>query len=411
MPTQEGRLSKLGLRCWLGVIVWLLGCAGARAQTGLHTDPLNLDPFVKQAFATFYNLDYDAAYKMDEQIVQQHPNDPMAWDYMLTTVIFKELYHEDLLDTTYYARDSFLTNKRDIQVMPEVRSRIEDLTNKVVAITDAEIKANPKDANAYFARGYAKGLHASFITLADHSFAAAARQGYAARNDSEAALKIDPQYADAKMAIGIQEFAVASLPGWVRMVVGIMGVGGNKEQGLAALRDAIAHGVVTPVYSRTVLSLFLRHDGRYPEALEVQRGLAAQYPHDFLFRLEVANLLKDEGHGLEAIAEYEKVLEAAKQPGYFVDPRLQLAWFGMADTQRGYNDVKGAAYGYTQAALQPNCSDWLRKRAELNAGEMDDLLHDRGAAVKMYQAVLAPGGDQTQAEYARRYLKTPFVGK
>jgi tetratricopeptide (TPR) repeat protein len=348
---------------------------------------------------------------MDEQIVQQHPNDPMAWDYMLTTVIFKELYHEDLLDTTYYARDSFLTNKRDIQVMPEVRSRIEDLTNKVVAITDAEIKANPKDANAYFARGYAKGLHASFITLADHSFAAAARQGYAARNDSEAALKIDPQYADAKMAIGIQEFAVASLPGWVRMVVGIMGVGGNKEQGLAALRDAIAHGVVTPVYSRTVLSLFLRHDGRYPEALEVQRGLAAQYPHDFLFRLEVANLLKDEGHGLEAIAEYEKVLEAAKQPGYFVDPRLQLAWFGMADTQRGYNDVKGAAYGYTQAALQPNCSDWLRKRAELNAGEMDDLLHDRGAAVKMYQAVLAPGGDQTQAEYARRYLKTPFVGK
>jgi hypothetical protein len=25
--------------------------------------------------------------------------------------------------------------------------------------------------------------------------------------------------------------------------------------------------------------------------------------------------------------------------------------------------------------------------------------------------VLAPGGDQTQAETARRYLKTPFTGK
>ena len=55
-------------------------------------------------------------------------------------------------------------------------------------------------------------MHAAFITLADHSYVAAARQGLAARNDSEQVLKIDPEYADAKMAMGIQQFAVASLP-------------------------------------------------------------------------------------------------------------------------------------------------------------------------------------------------------
>jgi tetratricopeptide (TPR) repeat protein len=383
----------------------------ARAQAPLHTDPLNLDPQVKQAWLEFYNLNYDAALKLDEQIAQEHPNDPMAWNYILTTVIFRELYHQDLLDTTYYAHDSFLSTKREVQVPQATRDRIEQLTNKVVEMTDAEIKANPNDANAYFARGYGKGMHAAFITLVDHSFASAARQGYAARNDSESALKIDPQYADAKMAIGIQQFAVASLPRWVRLIVGIVGVGGNKQQGLDNLRQAIAHGVVTPVESRTVLSLFLRHDGRYAEALVVQRGLAQEFPHDYLFRLEVANLLKDEGHGLEAIAEYKKVIEDAQQPGYFVDPRLQMAWFGMADTQRGYNDIKDAAAGYMQAAMQPNCSDWLRKRAQLNAGEMYDLLHDRANAVRMYQMALSAGGDQTQADAARKYLKTPFAGK
>ena len=111
----------------------------------------------------------------------------------------------------------------------------------------------------------------------------AARQGYAARNDSEQVLKIDPDYADAKMAIGIQQFAVASLPRWVRMLVGIVGVGGNKERGLALLRESAAHGVITSVESRTVMSLFLRHDGRYPEALVVQHGLAVQFPHDYLY--------------------------------------------------------------------------------------------------------------------------------
>jgi tetratricopeptide (TPR) repeat protein len=413
---RHSRLRRAPLRPLLFLAALALvftPCAHAQAP---HTDPINLDPQIKQSMQDFYNLDYDAALKLQEQVAKQHPNDPMALDYVLTTIVFRELYHQDLLDTTYYAHDSFLTTKREVDVPAATRARIEDLTNRSIHLCDLALQANPNDANAYFARGYAKGMHASFITLVDHSFAAAARQGYSARNDSESALKIDPAYADARMAIGIQQFAVASLPRWVRLIVGIMGVGGNKEQGLNQIRQAIAHGVVTPVESRTVLSLFLRHDGRYPEALAVQRGLADQYPHDFLFRLEVANLLKDEGHGPEAIEAYKQVIADAQKPEphgapYFVDPRLQLAWFGMADTQRGYNDIKSAAFGYTQAATQPNCSDWLRKRAELNAGQMYDLLHDRNQAVHMYHLALTPGGDQSQADKARQYLSTPYTGK
>jgi tetratricopeptide (TPR) repeat protein len=211
------------------------------------------------------------------------------------------------------------------------------------------------------------------------------------------------------MAIGIQQFAVASLPRFVRLMVGIMGVGGSKEKGLEMLRESSAHGVITGVESRTTLSLFLRHDGRYAEALQTQRGLAEQYPHDYLFQLEVANLLKDSGQGQQAIEAYKHVLELAQKPGYFVDPRLQMAWFGLADTQRGYNDIHGAADGYMQAAMQQNCSDWLRKRAQLNAGEMFDLLNNRTEAVRMYQMAAASGGDQSQAEAARKYLKTPYT--
>jgi len=393
------------------VLVLVLGVVSAKAQGNTHTDPLNLDPVVRQGYEHFYNLDFDGALGYFNKVTQQHPNEPMAWNYVLVTMIFRELYHQDLLDTTYYAHDSFLSNKRTISVSAGARQEIESLTNKVISMCDARIAANAKDKNAYFARGYAKGMHAVFITLVEHSFASAARQGYQARNDSEAVLKIDPAYSDAKMAIGIQEFAVASLPRWVRMIVGIMGVGGNREGGLAMLRDAAAHGVVTSVESRTILSLFLRHDARYAEALQVQRGLAEQVPHNYLFQLEVANLLKDSGLGEQAMTAYQHVLDLAKTPGYFVDPRLQLAWFGLADTQRGYNDIRGAAFGYLQAAEQTNCSDWLRKRAQLNAGEMDDLLHDRGQAVSLYQMAAGPGGDQSQAEAARKYLKMPFAGK
>jgi tetratricopeptide (TPR) repeat protein len=385
--------------------------ANCRAQAAAHTDPLNLDSVVRQGYERFYNLDYDGALKYFNQATQQHPQEPMSWNYVLMATIFRELYHQDLLDTTYYAHDSFLSTKREVEVPQATRDQINALTDKVIAMCDARIKSNPNDKNAYFARGYAHGMHSAFITLVDHSFASAAKQGYEARNDSEVALKIDPQYADAKMAIGIQQFAVASLPRFVRLMVGIMGVGGSKEKGLDMLREAAAHGVITGIESRTTLSLFLRHDGRYAEALQTQRGLAEQYPHDYLFQLEVANLLKDSGQGLQAIEAYKHVLDLAQKPGYFVDPRLQMAWFGLADTQRGYNDIHAAAEGYMQAAMQTNCSDWLRKRAQLNAGEMYDLLNDRAKAIRMYQMAAASGGDQSQAEAARKYQKTPFTGK
>jgi tetratricopeptide (TPR) repeat protein len=376
-----------------------------------HTDPLNLDPVVREGYEQFYNLDYEGAISRFESVLKANPEEPMAYGYLQMATVFRELYHQDLLDTTYYAHDSFLSSKRNVPVTAATRQRIEYLTETGIKLCDQRIKADPSDKDAYFARGYIRGIHAAFITLVDHSFVAAARQGYAARGDSEQALKIDPEYEDAKMAIGIQQFAVASLPRLVRMVVGIVGVGGNKEKGLEMLRDSAAHGVVTAVESRTVLSLFLRHDGRYAEALAVQHGLAEQYPHDYLFRLEEANLTKDEGNGPAAIVLYKMILADAAKPGYFADPRVQMAWFGLADTQRGQNEIAEAAENYVKAAEQPKCSEWLRKRAQLNAGEMFDLLHERERAVKLYKLASSGGGDQSQAEMARRLMETPYREK
>ena len=374
-----------------------------------HTDPINLTPQVREAHEHFYNLDYDGALTRFEAIQKANPQSVIATGYVLMVLIFRELYHQDLLDTTYYAHDSFLTSKRSVPVPQATRDRIEQLTNSAIAMADQQIKDNPSNANAYFARGYARGMHAAFITLVDHSYVAAARQGLASRNDSEQALKIDPDYADAKMAMGIQQFAVASLPRILRIMIGITGVTGNKEKGLDLLRESAAHGLVTNIESRTALSLFLRHDARYPEALAVQHGLAVEYPRDYLFRLEEANLTKDKGDGPAAIATYKKVLEDARKPNYFIDPRLQMAYFGLADTQRGQNLIAEAAENYLNAAAQPKCSDWLRRRAQLNAGQMYDLLHQRDKAIEQYQQASAGGGDQSQADAARKYLKAPYT--
>jgi tetratricopeptide (TPR) repeat protein len=388
-------------------MAFALTCGVAHPQ---NTYPLNNDPQVREGFQHFYNLDYDGAMQRFEAVQRIHPQDPMAAGYVLMDTIFRELYRQDLLDTTYYAHEHFLSSGHKSDISDAVRKNIEQLTDKAVAMADVRIKANPNDKDAYFARGYVKGMHAAWMTLADHSFTGAARQGLSSRNDSEQVLKLDPNYADAKMAVGIQKFAVASLPRFVRILVGIAGIGGNKEDGLKLLRESATNGTATKVESQTALSLFLRHDQRYSEAYAVAQGLAKQYPHDFLFRLEEANLMKDAGKGPEAIAIYKTVLADAGKPGYFIEPRLQLAYFGLGETQRGQNDVNSAADSYLKAASQPNCSDWMRKRAEVSAGMMLDRLNRRDEAMKQYQLAAAPGGDQTQADAARRYMHSPYTG-
>ena len=110
-----------------------------------HTDPINLTPLVREAREHFYNLDYDGALSRFETVLKNNPQNPMAVDYVLTTVIFRELYHQDLLDTTYYAHDSFLSSKRDVPVPEATRQRIEDLTDRAIDLCDKQIDANPND--------------------------------------------------------------------------------------------------------------------------------------------------------------------------------------------------------------------------------------------------------------------------
>ncbi|HEV2272611.1 MAG TPA: tetratricopeptide repeat protein, partial [Acidobacteriaceae bacterium] len=183
---------------------------------------------------------------------------------------------------------------------------------------------------------------------------------------------------------------------------------GSKGKGLSDLEDAGERGVITSVEARTALALFLRREAKYGDAISVMQSLRNEYPRDFLFCLEVANLTKDDGDGPEAIQEYRLLLDQARRAGYFPSAHLELAWFGLGESLRGQKSYSEAAKAYEQAVEQPTASGELRGRCELNAGEMYDILHEREKAEQRYQAVLQNEPGSAQAESARKYLKYPF---
>lgn len=405
-------VRALFLLCFLGGLVvntFVVSPQSLSASTpAVSASPYRAadDPQVKLALDDFYNLEYDKAVSQFERIEKAHPQDPFAVVHVLQATVFRELYRLNLLDTTLYAHDGFLSG-RAANGNPAVRSQVDQLTAETINLCNERLAKNPSDVDALYVRGEARGLKSTYIALVDKSFLSALRNAVAARRDHERVLELDPKYTDAKTVVGAHNYVVGSLPMPVKMLAGIAGLGGSKKKGLEYLREAAKEGHESSVDARVALALFLRREGKYDEAGKVVDTLTRQYPKNFLFALEECNLLKDGGKGPSAISCYERLVDGAKA-GRYAGAHLEFATFGLAESQRGQKKYEDALKNYEVTASVPTGQLSLRQRAELAAGQLYDLMRERNQAVQEYQTVIAQDDSSTQAEIARKLLREPY---
>ncbi len=405
----KGLRNRSFWRVSLGFAMLLIAAHVARA-TEVHTNPLNHDPLVRQAYQHFYDLDYPGAVELFEQVHRQHPGDPQATVLLLEAMLFQALYQQDLLDTTFYANDGFLTGKHATEEDPKIRDRIFSLADETVDEAGARLNKNPNDVDALYARGWARALKCTYIAMVERGYGAGFRLAMKAKDDDERVLQLDPNYVDAKLVVGVYEYVIGALPLPFKLLIGFAGITGSKSHGLAMLTDDGNRGAVTNVEARTTIALFLRRESRYKEAIQVILKLKSEYPHDYLFCLEEANLRKDDGEGMVAVTAYREILASNAKPGYFYAPRLELTYFGLGDALRGQRHYGEAAQSYEQAAWTPNVGPELKIRSLVAAGQCRDVNGERPLALKDYQAAIDSGPNTSRADTARKYLRNPYKG-
>jgi hypothetical protein len=393
-----------------GLTLVLLAATSLGWASEVYTNPLNRDPLVREAYQHFYNLDYPGAVACFERVHAEHPGDPQATALLLEAVVFQELYRLDLLDTTFYANDGFLSGRHATTEDPQTRDRILALADEVVREADWRLGKNSNDVDALYARAWARALECTYIAMVERGFGAGFHLATKAKDDDVRVLQLNPNYVDAKLVVGVYEYVVGALPWPFKLVIGFAGITGSKSRGLEMLRDDANRGAATSVEARTVIALFLRREGKYQEAIQVVRSLESQYPRDFLFCLEEANLRKDAGEGMNAVTAYRELLAKSAKPGYFADARLELAYFGLGDALRGQRHYGEAAQAYEQAAWAKNVGLELKIRSLLAAGECHDLNGERQLAVRDYRAAIDAGPGTSRADTARKHLRTPYRG-
>jgi tetratricopeptide (TPR) repeat protein len=361
---------------------------------------------VDSAFDDFYNMDYERSIEEFQKILERNPNDPAAVNHLLSVDLMRELYRMGAMNTGEFANDSFI-GQAHRPADPKVKERIRQLVERAENLEEQELKANPKNVDALYARGVTRAQFSLYTALVERAWFSALRNAVGARHDHERVLQLDPNYIDAKLVVGADNYVVGSLPWSVKVAVALVGLSGSKEKGLEDLREVADSNRENSVDAKVVLSVFLRRERRYDEARALMDDLSARYPRNYLFPIEEGNLLRSTGRLQEAAEYYRKVWQNGRQ-GKYDGLHYEMAAWGLGELLRSQKDYSGAAAAYEWLSEAPNPDPELLQKANLAAGEMYDLLQKRDMAMKKYEIVLAENGTTPPAEEARRYIKAAY---
>ena len=364
------------------------------------------DPLLDSAFDHFYNMEYDRAIQAFEKVAERRPNDPSAVNHLLSAVLMRELYRMGAMNSGEYANDSFV-GEAHRNADPKIKERIKQLVDRAQGMEEQELKNDPNDVNALYARGVTRAQFSLYTALVERAWFSALRNAVGARRDHERVLQLNPAYMDAKLVVGAHNYVTGSLPWGVKAAVAMVGLSGTKEKGLEYLREVANSNGENSVDARVVLSLFLRREHRFDEARTLMHELAARYPRNYLFPLEEANLLRSSGHTQEAAAAYRRIYQNGRD-GKFGNLHYELSAWGLGELLRGQKDYAGAASAYEMVGEVAQPDPEILQKANLAAGEMYDLLQERDLALKKYQSVLAENSSTPPAEQARKHLKEAY---
>src|SRR5579871_6340998 len=387
-------------------LLFLSSIAAAQSQPPASAHGAPHDPQTDVAFDHFYNMEYDRATQEFEKIVEKRPNDPFAINHLLTAVLMHDLYETGSMNTGDYANDSFI-GRAPRPTDQKIKDEIKDLVRRAQNIEEQQLKANPNDINALYCRGVTRAQFAVYTGLIERAWFSALRNAVGARHDHERVLELDPEYVDAKLVVGTHNYVVGNLPWSVKVAAAIAGLSGSRDKGLAYLRDVARSDNENTVDAKIILTLFLRRDHLYDEALGYMNDLTAKYPKNHLFPTEVANLERAAGRLPEAEAEYRKVWQNGRE-GKYGTLHYELAAWGLGELLRSKKDLAGAASAYELVNQAPNPDPDILQKANLAAGEMYDLMQKRDLAMKHYETVLAGNANTGPADQARRYIREAY---
>lgn len=371
-----------------------------------------------------FNLDYETARKAFKEMAEAFPNYPAGSQFLADSLWIETLYQTRRLQSSLYGSDDTFYSTSDDKADPQVVDRFRTLTRQARLLTEARLKLYPKDPEALYFLGAIEGLKAAFEEAVERRHFAALKDGSDAVDRHREVIKLDPNYHDAEITIGLYDFTVGSLPLPIKLIAGVAGFRGSKKRGLATLERVAKEGRWVRDEARTLLIVLYTREKRYAEAAAIARELVAKYPPNYLYRLEAADALvlqaaqeREANHATvttatenEAFATFDSLLKD-KAVRNTAARAFDLIHFKYGEALMTAGQYERAAKEFLASADAPGAQQGLATMAHLYAARALDLAGKRNDAVTQYRAVLGRPNVYDAHDQAQAGLKEAFKKK
>jgi hypothetical protein len=306
-------------------------------------------PFLERPFAVF------------DTLIQMRPDRPEG--YFLKAALYLYMYQIDNSKANF---DS-----------------LKHYADKIINICDSLLKKNPNDQYVLFYLGAIYG-NMGLQYLKQNNYWNAYWYGVKGKNYLEKTIKIDSTLTDAEFGIGIYLYYADILPKYIKPLLYIVRLAGNKEEGLKKIRFAAENSFLGRMEAYYFLAKILdEYEGRTEEAQSILQKLSMRFPDSQYYIYTLGVFYYEHGEFLEAQNLFQKLMI---RPHWYY---LRSAMYYLGNTAFTVGNYSEATLYFRELITQfpPGAKDKLRE-VYYYSGLIYEYQKDRTNAVIHYKIAL-----------------------
>ncbi|MCC7496497.1 MAG: hypothetical protein IT160_02890 [Bryobacterales bacterium] len=256
----------------------------------LGAQPDGPQTLLDEGYRQMYNLQFGEAHRTFAKWQQMHPEDPMGPVSDAAAYLYSEFDRLKILQSEFFASNDGFFGMGKRLPDPGIKWHFEQALAKAGQLAKAILDRSPKDPNARFAEVLRTGLYSDYLAMVEKRYMAALTQVKESRAAAESLLAEHPDYYDAYLAVGVENYILSLKPAPVRWFLRLSGAQTDRALGVEKLRLTAEHGRYLMPYARLLLAVAALRDNNKGKARQTLAWLAAEFPRNHLYREELAKL-------------------------------------------------------------------------------------------------------------------------
>jgi hypothetical protein len=264
--------------------------AAAAAMAAPNVTEPSVNPVIDRGYRQMYDLNFDDAHKTFAQWERDHPDDPLGPVSNAAAYLFAEFDRLNILHSEFFTDNSMFHRRPKVTPDPAVRRAFDLELDKSGKLAGEILEHMPEHADALFARILTLGLRADYEALIERRDFDALKVIKDSRATAEKLLMLQPNYYDAYLAVGVENYVFSLKPAPMRWILQVGGAQTDREKGVEDLRLTAEKGVYLSPYARLLLAVAALRSKDIPRARDLLGALAREFPHNRLYAQELAHL-------------------------------------------------------------------------------------------------------------------------